>query len=164
MLSIWVSYKIALAVEHRDDERAIKNKLMDAQKILVDLRLAEYCKLKDAINDLQVAFVKGNDIQTIKASIGTTLMRMQQSLLFCNSDDPSKSVLDASIENFSKIFDKKELSEEDMNGILRNLRLIEILIFSPLFCDSKTIDYIRKQGGFIDPTIAAIDNYIKKIR
>ena len=50
--NIWVFYKLTLAIEDKNENRHIKGKLYDTQKILTDLRVQEYVNLKSEINNL----------------------------------------------------------------------------------------------------------------
>lgn len=87
-------------------------------------------------------------------------MRMQNSVLFCCSDDQSKSVLDVPISLITEnILD--DMKESNYDKINRAMRLIENLIFIPPFNESATLEYVRMHQDGVDPTILGIDNYLK---
>ena len=57
--NIWVFYKLTIAIEDRNENRRIKDKLHESQKILTDLRVKEYISLKSEINNFFVnSFLK----------------------------------------------------------------------------------------------------------
>ena len=86
-------------------------------------------------------------------------MRMQNSILFCHSNNQATSVLEAPIK---QILDNltENMSENNYLAISRALRTIEFLIFTPLFNEAKTLNYIRNNKDGIDPTILGICNYL----
>lgn len=128
--NIWVFYKLTIAVENRNETRRIKNKLNDAQKIFTELRIQEYKSLKTEINVFFVKSFSGEDTKQNKKIILSVLMRMQNSVLFCCSDDQSKSVLDVPISLITEnILD--DMKESNYDKINRAMRLIENLIFIP---------------------------------
>lgn len=158
--NIWVFYKLTIAVENRNETRRIKNKLNDAQKIFTELRIQEYKSLKTEINVFFVKSFSGEDTKQNKKIILSVLMRMQNSVLFCCSDDQSKSVLDVPISLITEnILD--DMKESNYDKINRAMRLIENLIFIPPFNESATLEYVRMHQDGVDPTILGIDNYLK---
>lgn len=158
--NIWVFYKLTIAVENRNETRRIKDKLNDAQKIFTELRVQEYKSLKTEINIFFVKSFSGENIKQNKKIILSILMRMQNSVLFCCSNDQSKSVLDVPISLITEniIEDMKESNYDKIN---RAMRLIENLIFIPPFNESATLEYVRMCQDGVDPTILGIDNYLK---
>lgn len=85
---------------------------------------------------------------------------MQNSVLFCCIDCPNKSVLDIPIQQIlENITDN--MTEANYEQINKAMRIIEYIIFIPLFNESNTLEYIRNNSDGIDPTILGIDNYLK---
>ncbi len=158
--NIWVFYKLTIAIEDRNENRRIKDKLHESQKILTDLRVKEYVSLKSEINNFFVnSFLKENTKQ-YKNIVSSILMRMQNSVLFCCIDCPNKSVLDTPIQQIlENITDN--MTEANYEQINQAMRIIEYMIFIPLFNESNTLEYIRNNSDGIDPTILGIDNYLK---
>lgn len=157
--NIWVFYKLTLAIEDKNENRHIKGKLYDTQKILTDLRVQEYVNLKSEINNLFANAFSKKGIKQNKENISSILMRMQNSILFCHSNNQATSVLEAPIK---QILDNltENMSENNYLAISRALRTIEFLIFTPLFNEAKTLNYIRNNKDGIDPTILGICNYL----
>ena len=146
--NIWVFYKLTIAIEDRNENRRIKDKLHESQKILTDLRVKEYVSLKSEIT------------KQYKNIVSSILMRMQNSVLFCCIDCPNKSVLDTPIQQIlENITDN--MTEANYEQINQAMRIIEYIIFIPLFNESNTLEYIRNNSDGIDPTILGIDNYLK---
>lgn len=158
--NIWVFYKLTVAIENRNETRRIKEKLNDTQKVLIELRVQEYKNLKTEINNFFVdSFFKKNFTQD-KEAILSILMRMQNSVLFCCSNNQSKSVLDVPIALITENL-IENMKESNYDKINKAMRLIEKLIIIPLFNENSTLEYIRKYKDGIDPTILGIDNYLK---
>lgn len=94
------------------------------------MRIQEYKSLKTEINVFFVKSFSGEDTKQNKKIILSVLMRMQNSVLFCCSDDQSKSVLDVPISLITEnILD--DMKESNYDKINRAMRLIENLIFIP---------------------------------
>ena len=75
--------------------------------------------------------------------------------------------ISAGIENgvlevykFLLLATRENMSENNYLAISRALRTIEFLIFTPLFNEAKTLNYIRNNKDGIDPTILGICNYL----
>ena len=158
--NIWVFYKLTIAIEDRNENRRIKDKLHESQKILTDLRVKEYVSLKSEINNFFVNSFLKEDTKQYKNIVSSILMRMQNSVLFCCIDCPNKSVLDIPIQQIlENITDN--MTEANYEQINKAMRIIEYIIFIPLFNESNTLEYIRNNSDGIDPTILGIDNYLK---
>lgn len=159
MLNIWIFYQLTIAIEDRNENRYIKSKLYETQKIFTDLRIEEYKNLKIEINKFINDTLASKDAKAGRTIISSILMRMQNSILFCHSNNQATSVLEAPIE---QILDNltENMSENNYLAISRALRTIEFLIFTPLFNEAKTLNYIRNNKDGIDPTILGICNYL----
>ena len=157
--NIWVFYKLTLAIEDKNENRYVKSKLYETQKIFTDLRIEEYKNLKIEINKFINDTVASKDVKAGRTIISSILMRMQNSILFCHSNNQATSVLEAPIK---QILDNltENMSENNYLAISRALRTIEFLIFTPLFNEAKTLNYIRNNKDGIDPTILGICNYL----
>ena len=159
MLNIWIFYQLTIAIEDRNENRYIKSKLYETQKIFTDLRIEEYKNLKIEINKFINDTVASKDVKAGRTIISSILMRMQNSILFCHSNNQATSVLEAPIK---QILDNltENMSENNYLAISRALCTIEFLIFTPLFNEAKTLNYIRNNKDGIDPTILGICNYL----
>ena len=129
MLNIWIFYQLTIAIEDRNENRYIKSKLYETQKIFTDLRIEEYKNLKIEINKFINDTVASKDVKAGRTIISSILMRMQNSILFCHSNNQATSVLEAPIK---QILDNltENMSENNYLAISRALRTIEFLIFT----------------------------------
>ncbi len=157
--NIWVFYKLTLAIEDKNENRYVKSKLYETQKIFTDLRIEEYKNLKIEINNFIADTLASKDAKTCRTAISSILMRMQNSLLFCHSNNQATSVLDAPIEQIIRNL-TENMSEYNYLEISRALRTIELLIFTPLFNEAKTLNFVRNNKDGVDPTILGICNYL----
>ena len=51
-VNIYIFYQLTVAIEDKNQERIIKQKISDAQTIITQMRLGEYERVKSLINDI----------------------------------------------------------------------------------------------------------------
>lgn len=158
--NIWVFYKLTLAIEDKNENRHIKGKLYDTQKILTDLRVQEYVNLKSEINNLFANAFSKKGIKQNKENISSILMRMENSILFGNSNSIATSILTAPIKQIMGNINSN-MTEDNYNKINQAMTSVEMIIFLPLFgWEEKTLEYIRRNKDSVDPTILGICSYL----
>lgn len=158
--NIWVFYKLTLAIEDKNENRHIKSKLYDTQKLLTDLRVQEYVNLKSEINSLFANAFSKKEIKQNEEKISSILMRMENSILFGHSNSIATSVLTAPIRQIMGNINNN-MTEDNYNKINQAMTSVEMIIFLPLFEEEKTLEYIRKNKAGVDPTILGICSYLE---
>lgn len=152
MLNIWIFYQLTIAIENKNENRHIRSKLYDTQKILTDLRVQEYVNLKSEINNLFANAFSKKDIKQNGEKISSILMRMENSILFGHSNNIATSVLTAPARQIMENLNSN-MTEDNYNKINQAMTSVEMIIFVPLFEEEKTLEYIRKNKDGVDPTI-----------
>lgn len=161
MANIGVFYVLTITIENKNEDRFIRGKLHNIQKVLTDLRTQEYVQLKSEITNLFTNSFSKKDTSQNRNAILSILMRMENSILFCCSDNIAVSVLKLSIGQITTNM-TEELTKDNYDKIVGAMHEIEICLFVPLFNENKIIEYIRKNKNDIDPTILGVSNYLNK--
>lgn len=149
--NVWVFFKLTSAIEANNSERAVKNRLFEAQSIITQMRVNAYNKINEKIEDLiNDAHYKRFDAEKMK-----NLVKLSEtyatSFLFCDKSIEEKSLLMLPLNdiiNFNKgINSLSDLSEDQSISLIKHLvsyrRFIETYIIGQLILDADTKGFIK---------------------
>ena len=164
-VNIYIFYQLTVAIEDKNQERIIKQKISDAQTIITQMRLGEYERVKSLINDI----IKDIRCKIINAqrlfSLIKELESISSSLLFKNGKISEQGVLNDTTNNIlsltknvATLSSNEKLREELIAALKTYILIMEIYIVGQLVSSEDIEKYIRKRMDTpeIDCTISCI--------
>ena len=98
-VNIYIFYQLTVAIEDKNQERIIKQKISDAQTIITQMRLGEYERVKSLINDI-IKDIRCKIINEQRLfSLIKELESISSSLLFKNGKISEQGVLNDTTNN-----------------------------------------------------------------
>ena len=164
-VNIYIFYQLTVAIEDKNQERIIKQKISDAQTIITQMRLGEYERVKSLINDI-IKDIRCKIINEQRLfSLIKELESISSSLLFKNGKISEQGVLNDTTNNilsFTKnvatLSSNEKLREELIATLKTYILIMEIYIVGQLVSSEDIEKYIRKRMDTpeIDCTISCI--------
>lgn len=164
-VNIYIFYQLTVAIEDKNQERIIKQKISDAQTIITQMRLGEYERVKSLINDI-IKDIRCKIINEQRLfSLIKELESISSSLLFKNGKISEQGVLNDTTNNILSLtknvatLSSNEKHREELIAALKTYILImEIYIVGQLVSSEDIEKYIRKYMDTpeIDCTISCI--------
>ena len=164
-VNIYIFYQLTVAIEDKNQERIIKQKISDAQTIITQMRLGEYERVKSLINDI-IKDIRCKIINEQRLfSLIKELESISSSLLFKNGKISEQGVLHDTTNNilsFTKnvatLSSNEKLREELIAALKTYILIMEIYIVGQLVSSEDIEKYIRKRMDTpeIDCTISCI--------
>jgi hypothetical protein len=164
-VNIYIFYQLTVAIEDKNQERIIKQKISDAQTIITQMRLGEYERVKSLINDI-IKDIRCKIINEQRLfSLIKELESISSSLLFKNGkiseqgvlNDPTNNILSLT-KNVATLSSNEKLREELIAALKTYILIMEIYIVGQLVSSEDIEKYIRKRMDTpeIDCTISCI--------
>lgn len=164
-VNIYIFYQLTVAIEDKNQERIIKQKISDAQTIITQMRLGEYERVKSLINDI-IKDIRCKIINEQRLfSLIKELESISSSLLFKNGKISEQGVLNDTTNNIlsltknvATLSSNEKLREELIAALKTYILIMEIYIVGQLVSSEDIEKYIRKRMDTpeIDCTISCI--------
>ena len=164
-VNIYIFYQLTVAIEDKNQERIIKQKISDAQTIITQMRLGEYERVKSLINDI-IKDIRCKIINEQRLfSLIKELESISSSLLFKNGKISEQGVLNDTTNNIlsltknvATLSSNEKLREELIATLKTYILIMEIYIVGQLVSSEDIEKYIRKRMDTpeIDCTISCI--------
>lgn len=164
-VNIYIFYQLTVAIEDKNQERIIKQKISDAQTIITQMRLGEYERVKSLINDI-IKDIRCKIINEQRLfSLIKELESISSSLLFKNGKISEQGVLNDTTNNIlsltknvATLSSNEKLREEFIAALKTYILIMEIYIVGQLVSSEDIEKYIRKRMDTpeIDCTISCI--------
>ena len=164
-VNIYIFYQLTVAIEDKNQERIIKQKISDAQTIITQMRLGEYERVKSLINDI-IKDIRCKIINEQRLfSLIKELESISSSLLFKNGKISEQGVLNDTTNNIlsltknvATLSSNEKLREELIAALKTYILIMEIYIVGQLVSSEDIEKYIRKRMNTpeIDCTISCI--------
>lgn len=164
-VNIYIFYQLTVAIEDKNQERIIKQKISDAQTIITQMRLGEYERVKSLINDI-IKDIRCKIINEQRLfSLIKELESISSSLLFKNGKISEQGVLNDTTNNIlsltknvATLSSNEKLREEFIAALKTYILIMEIYIVRQLVSSEDIEKYIRKRMDTpeIDCTISCI--------
>lgn len=164
-VNIYIFYQLTVAIEDKNQERIIKQKISDAQTIITQMRLGEYERVKSLINDI-IKDIRCKIINEQRLfSLIKELESISSSLLFKNGKISEQGVLNDTTNNIlsltknvATLSSNEKLREEFIAALKTYILIMEMYIVRQLVSSEDIEKYIRKRMDTpeIDCTISCI--------
>ena len=164
-VNIYIFYQLTVAIEDKNQERIVKQKISDAQTIITQMRLEEYERIKRLINDI-IQDIRCKKIDRQKFfSLIKELESISLSLLFKNGKISEQYVLSDTTNKILSLTNNVEtlsinenLSEELIATLKTYILIMEIYIVGQLIGSEDIETYIKERMDTpeIDCTISCI--------
>lgn len=153
--NVWVFFKLTSVIENNNSERAVKNRLFEAQSIITQMRVNAYNEILPILMDIvKDAHLLQFDMNKFVAFI-KLIESNASSFLFCSNNIEEKSYLmkqtdeiayfSAELIGISTL--SKTQSEQLIKKIIKYRQLMESYIIGQLILDSDTERYIRNSDN-----------------
>lgn len=161
-LNVWVFFKLTTLIAKNDTIRFIENKLSRTENALMEIRLSDLKRLREAASTLKIAIQNQLDYKNELREFQIILLSMQQSSLFSTIDNKG-SVLDPIVEYIDSSLKGGKLEIDKLVGQINSVIVTtEMLIYSHQLRDERILEEVRKHPNWFDSTIIGIDNFMKK--
>lgn len=164
-VNIYIFYQLTVAIEDKNQERVVKQKVSDAQRIITQMRLSEYDRIKKQINEIiQDIHCKQIDKNKVFGII-KELEYVSASLLFKNGKLSEKYVLEditnkilSYVVDIETLINNPQIQEETITTLKTYIIIMELYVIGQLVSDREVENYIKRNIGTsdIDCTISCI--------
>lgn len=167
-VNIYIFYQLTVAIEDKNQERAVKEKVFEAQSVITQMRVKQYEEVRTLVyNVIAVVAEKKNDEGDLDL-LHKKLVELDNSFLFKNHKLQDPSILqDASLKIITILKDiQHNVYGVDKDSLIRNLstytRLMETYIVHQMITDKDVEKYVCANANNIDCTISCVVQVIDK--
>lgn len=159
--NIYIFYKLTKAIEDKNQERAVKEKVFEAQSVITQMRVRQYEEIRSLIYDaLSVISHKRNNNGEIDL-LHSKLVEIDNSLLFKSHKLFDSTVLeDASLKIIAMIQKFQCGAEVDLKqfgiSLTAYLKLMETYMISQMISDNDVVKYVSENAKNLDCTFDCV--------
>lgn len=170
-VNIYIFYQLTVAIEDKNQERVVKQKVSDAQSVITQMRVSQYEEMRNVISDVRVdAYTHKYNPDNLML-LKKKMMAIDMSMLFKNDILEHESFLFPAIddvcEKCKKIEQQQAYTEDDTTPFVESLSLLlkhmENYIILQQLRDADVIDYIQENREQIDSVLNCIITLMQKI-
>ena len=168
-VNIYIFYQLTVAIEDKNQKRAVKEKIFEAQSVITQMRVKQYEEVSTAIYNVIAVIIRRKADNGEQESLLKKLAEIDGSLLFKNyhlTDAPILQELSRQIMTGFEILalnNNKDNMESLLNSMTAYLRLMETYIVSQMIIDKDVEAYIRDNNNNIDCTMACVKQVLEEI-
>jgi hypothetical protein len=160
-VNIYVFYHLTVVIENKNQERAVKEKVFEAQSVITQMRVKQYEEVRTLIYDVISIIAKKKDDNGSYDLLHKKIAELDNSLLFknYNVDDPS-TLEEPSLKIIKTIQDiKANVYGIDYDDFVTNLtsyiKFIELYIVGQMITTDKSVgNYVCRNIRNVDCTIS----------
>lgn len=160
-VNIYVFYHLTVVIEDKNQERAVKEKVFEAQSVITQMRVKQYEEVRTLIYDVISIIAKKKDDNGSYDLLHKKIAELDNSLLFknYNVDDPS-TLEEPSLKIIKTIQDiKANVYGIDYDDFVTNLtsyiKFIELYIVGQMITTDKSVgNYVCRNIRNVDCTIS----------
>lgn len=170
-VNIYIFYQLTVAIEDKNQERTVKQKVSDAQSVITQMRVSQYEEMRNIVSDVRVdAYTHKYNSENLML-LKKKMMAIDMSMLFKNDILEHDSFLFPAIDDIckkcEKIEQQKAYTDEDITSFVESLSLLlkqmENYIILQQLRDADVIDYIQENREQIDSVLNCIITLMQKI-
>ncbi len=159
--NIYVFYHLTVVIEDKNQERAVKEKVFEAQSVITQMRVKQYEEVRTLIYDVISIIAKKKEDNGLFDLLHKKIVELNESLLFknYNVDDPSM-LEEHSLKIIKTIKDiKSNVYGIDYDAFITNLtayiKFIELYIVGQMITTDKSVgNYVSRNIHNVDCTIS----------
>lgn len=165
-VNIYVFYHLTVVIEDKNQERAVKEKVFEAQSVITQMRVKQYEEVRTLIYDVISIIANKKDDNGKFDLLHKKIAELDESFLFKNSklDDPSM-VEDIGLEILKGIKDIQNGTNKDdfILKLTRYIKFLEIYIVGQMITtDNDVANYVSKNTDNIDSTASCIVQFFNR--
>lgn len=167
-VNIYIFYQLTVAIEDKNQKRAVKEKIFEAQSVITQMRVKQYEEVSTAIYNVIAVIIRRKADNGEQESLLKKLAEIDGSLLFKNyhlTDAPILQELSKQImTGFETLAlnNNKDNMESLLNSMTAYLRLMETYIVSQMIIDKDVEAYIKDDDNNVDCTISCVRQVLEK--
>ena len=161
--NIYVVYKLTIAVENKNRERAIGQKMFESQVIVTQMRMRLYESMRALISEILVDLDNSNDCESKKLDkLKAKLDEVNSSILFADSTGKTSFLKEENEEVESALKQHDGIREKyfTAQNLIKKLELyqrrMELYIMKQSIRDKDITDYISENKSTIDYTLRSL--------
>lgn len=167
-VNIYIFYQLTVAIEDKNQERAVKEKVFEAQSVITQMRVKKYEEISTLIYDVLARIVQKTNNSGDLTLLMKKLSEIDDSLLFKNYhlDEPSM-LADQSltiIDNYNNLnadFNNANLASL-ASSLAAYLQIMEMHIVGQMIIDRDVEAYVRDENNILDCTISCVKQVLDK--
>lgn len=168
-MNIYIFYKLTVVIENKNQERAVKEKVFEAQSVITQMRVRQYEEVSTLIYDVLACVAQRKKDNGEFTLLMKKMTEIDNSFLFKNYhlDDPSmlSSQSHAIVENYKKL--TNDFNDANFESLCTSLsayqKLMEMHIVGQMIIDNDVEAYVRDKNNNLDCTMACVKQVLEEI-
>ena len=167
-VNIYIFYQLTVAIEDKNQKRAVKEKIFEAQSVITQMRVKQYEEVSTAIYNVIAVIIRRKADNGEQESLLKKLAEIDGSLLFKNYHLTDAPILQELSKQIMRGFEtlalnnNKDNMESLLNSMTAYLRLMETYIVSQMIIDKDVEAYIKDDDNNVDCTISCVRQVLEK--
>ncbi len=167
-VNIYIFYQLTVAIEDKNQKRAVKEKIFEAQSVITQMRVKQYEEVSTAIYNVIAVIIRRKADNGEQESLLKKLAEIDGSLLFKNYHLTDAPILQELSQQIMTGFEtlalnnNKDNMESLLNSMTAYLRLMETYIVSQMIIDKDVEAYIKDDDNNVDCTISCVRQVLEK--
>ena len=167
-VNIYIFYQLTVAIEDKNQKRAVKEKIFEAQSVITQMRVKQYEEVSTAIYNVIAVIIRRKSDNGEQESLLKKLAEIDGSLLFKNYHLTDAPILQELSKQIMRGFEtlalnnNKDNMESLLNSMTAYLRLMETYIVSQMIIDKDVEAYIKDDDNNVDCTISCVRQVLEK--
>ena len=161
-INIYIFYQLTVAIEDKNQERAVKEKVFEAQSVITQMRVRQYEEVKVLIYDVIAVIAKKKKENGELDLLHKKLVELDNSLLFKNYKLQDASILEGASLKIIDVIKKIQSNESGINitaftsSLTTYIKLMETYIIHQMIIDKDVEKYVCANATNIDCTISCV--------
>ena len=167
-VNIYIFYQLTVAIEDKNQEPAVKEKVFEAQSVITQMRVKQYEEVKVLIYDVIAVIAKKKKENGELDLLHKKLVELDNSLLFKNYKLQDASVLESANMKIIDVIKRIKANEYGINidaflsSLTAYIKLVETYIISQMIIDKDVERYVCDNAHNIDCTISCVVQVLDK--
>lgn len=165
--NIYIFYKLTKAIEDKNQERAIKEKVFEAQSVITQMRVRQYEEVSTLIYDVLACVAQRKKDNGEFTLLMKKMTEIDNSLLFKNYHLEEPSMLSSQslviVENYKKL--TNDFNDANFESLCTSLsayqKLMETHIVGQMIIDNDVEAYVRDKNNNLDCTISCVKQVLE---
>ena len=169
-VNIYVFYHLTVVIEDKNQERAVKEKVFEAQSVITQMRVKQYEEVRTLIYDVISIIAKNKDDNGSLELLQRKIIELDNSLLFKNYNVSDPSMLEeSSLQIIKTIKDiKGNVYGIDYDDFVKNLityiKFMELYIVGQMITTDKDVcNYVCNNSHNVDCTISCATQIFDRV-
>ena len=168
-VSIYVFYHLTVVIENKNQERAVKEKVFEAQSVITQMRIKQYEDVRTLIYKAIEIIARNKQYDENMDLLHRKIVELEDSFLFKNYNLKDSSMFEdesLAIAKFINLYkeDINKVNKEDfVKSLINYIKLIEMYIIGQMTTtDNNVANYVKDNIFNIDCTISCVVQVFNK--